>query len=127
MEPRSRSFPRVPFLVFLLLTLGIVAAGRMIFRYETARARKATEEHLSSIADLKAVQIANWRRERLDDAESFAWNPLNSLRVRPPADVSALRESVRGVPGTIRKVGIGWNRSCASPAAWRTTSTTCSS
>lgn len=83
MEPRPRSFPRAPFFVFLLFTLGIVAAGGMIYRHETARARKATEEHLSSIADLKAVQIANWRKERLDDAESIGWNPLNSIRVRP--------------------------------------------
>jgi two-component system cell cycle sensor histidine kinase/response regulator CckA len=83
MEPRSRSFPRAPLLVFLLLALGIVVVGGMIFRHETTRARKATEEHLSSIADLKAAQIANWRKERLADAESIAWNPLNSLRIRP--------------------------------------------
>ncbi|MGZ8450303.1 MAG: PAS domain S-box protein [Candidatus Deferrimicrobiaceae bacterium] len=83
MEPRPRSFPRAPFLVFLLLALGIVAAGGMMFRHETEHVRKATEEHLSSIADLKAAQIANWRKERLGDAESIAWNPLNSLRIRP--------------------------------------------
>ena len=83
MDPRPRSFPRAPFLVFLLLTLGIVVAGGMIFRHETTRARKATEEYLSSIADLKAAQIANWRKERLADAESISRNPLNSLRVRP--------------------------------------------
>jgi CheY-like chemotaxis protein len=83
MDPRPRSFPRAPFLVFLLLALGIVAAGGMIFRHETTRARKATEEHLSSIADMKAVQIANWRRERIADAESISRNPLNSLRIRP--------------------------------------------
>ncbi|MGZ8450405.1 MAG: sensor histidine kinase, partial [Candidatus Deferrimicrobiaceae bacterium] len=82
MDPRPRSLPRAPFLVFLLLALGIVVAGGMIFRHETGRARKATEEHLSSIADLKAAQISDWRRERLDDAESIAWNPLNSLRIR---------------------------------------------
>jgi hypothetical protein len=83
MKPRPRSFPRAPFLVFLLLALGIVAAGGMIFRHEITRARKATEEHLSSIADLKAAQIANWRRERIADAESISRNPLNSLRIRP--------------------------------------------
>ena len=83
MDSRPRSFPRAPFLVFLLLALGIVVAGGMIFRHETTRARKATEEHLSSIADLKAAQIANWRRERIRDAESIASNPLNSLRIRP--------------------------------------------
>ena len=83
MDPRPRSLPRVPFLVFLLLTLGIVAAGGMIFQHETTRARKATEEHLSSIADLKAAQIADWRRERIADAESISRNPLNSLRIRP--------------------------------------------
>ena len=83
MDPRPRSFPRAPFLVFLLLALGIVAAGGMIFRHEITRARKATEEHLSSIADLKAAQIANWRRERIADAESISRNPLNSLRIRP--------------------------------------------
>jgi hypothetical protein len=83
MKPRPRSFPRAPFLVFLLLALGIVVAGGMIFRHETTRARKATEEHLSSIADLKAAQTANWRRERIADAELISRNPLNSLRIRP--------------------------------------------
>ncbi len=83
MDLRPRSFPRAPFLVFLLLALGIVVAGGMIFRHETVRARKATEEHLSSIADLKAAQIADWRRERIADAESISRNPLNSLRIRP--------------------------------------------
>jgi PAS domain S-box-containing protein len=83
MKPRPGSFPRAPFLVFLLLALGIVVAGGMIYRHETRRARKATEEHLSSIADLKAAQIAHWRRERIADAESISRNPLNSLRIRP--------------------------------------------
>ncbi|MBP2679150.1 MAG: hypothetical protein H6Q82_2215 [Deltaproteobacteria bacterium] len=82
MELRNPSFPRAPFLVFLLLALGIVVAGGMIFRHETTRARKATEEHLSSIADLKASQIANWRKERIADANSISRNPLNSLRIR---------------------------------------------
>jgi PAS domain S-box-containing protein len=63
--------------------MGIVIAGGMIFRHETARARKATGEHLSAIADLKAAQIADWRKERLADAESISRNPLNSLRIRP--------------------------------------------
>ncbi|MBP2688126.1 MAG: sensor hybrid histidine kinase [Deltaproteobacteria bacterium] len=83
MELRNPSFPRAPFLVFLLLALGIVVAGGMIFRHETTHARKATEEHLSSIADLKASQIANWRKERIADANSNTRNPLNSLRIRP--------------------------------------------
>jgi PAS domain S-box-containing protein len=89
MKPRPRSFPRAPFLVFLLLALGIVVAGGMIFRHETMRARKATEEHLSSIADLKAAQIANWRQERLDNAESISRNPLNFLRIRPFLEASS--------------------------------------
>jgi len=38
MDPRPRSFPRAPFLVFLLLIPGIVAAGGTIYRHETARA-----------------------------------------------------------------------------------------
>jgi len=82
-DPEPRSFPRAPFLVFLLLALGIVAAGGTFFRQETARVRKSTEEHLSSVADLKAARIANWRRERLANAESISRNPLNSLRIRP--------------------------------------------
>lgn len=82
MDPRPRSLPRAPLLAFLLLALGIVAGGGSIFRQETARARKATEEHLSSIADLKAAQIASWRAERIADAEVISRNPLNSRRIR---------------------------------------------
>jgi len=76
-------FPRGPFSLILLLALGIVVAGGVFFRHETARTRKATEDHLSSIADLKAAQIANWRRERIADAEMISRNPLNSLRIGP--------------------------------------------
>ncbi len=83
MDPRPRSFPRAPFLLFLLLALGIVVAGGIFFRQETARMKKSMEERLSSIADMKAAQIATWRGERIADAESISRNPLNFLRIRP--------------------------------------------
>lgn len=81
--PSRPPFPTRPFLLFLALALGIVAAGAIYFRQEASRVRKAAEEHLSSIADLKAAQIALWRRERLADAESISRNPLNTLRILP--------------------------------------------
>ncbi|GAB4239887.1 MAG: hypothetical protein OHK0028_17880 [Deltaproteobacteria bacterium] len=82
MDRPHHPFPVRPFLLFLLLALGIVAAGGIFFRQESLRVRKTAEDHLSSIADLKAAQIANWRRERTADAESISRNPLNTLRIR---------------------------------------------
>jgi len=72
-------FPRGPFSLILLLALGIVVAGGVFFRHETARTRKATEDHLSSIADLKAVRGASVYRDN-----ALHWTARAYLKFVPP-------------------------------------------
>ena len=69
-------------LVFVLLAAGIVIAGFLYYRNYEIRHRTEVEHQLSAIADLKVDEIANWRKERLGDAELFYKNSNFSGLVR---------------------------------------------
>jgi signal transduction histidine kinase len=58
-------------LLFVLLTAGIGAAGYGYWQNELAHALREKNNELAAIADLKARQIADWRAERLAEAESI--------------------------------------------------------
>jgi hypothetical protein len=62
--------------VFAFLLLGIGAANFFFYRAESTASRDQTMAQLAAIADLKAQQIDNWRRERLGDAGAVHDNPL---------------------------------------------------
>jgi len=57
---------------FLLLAALILGAGWYYLRQMQAQARAAAHRELEAIADLKAQQIENWRRERLSDGSFFS-------------------------------------------------------
>ncbi len=67
-------------LVFVLLTLGIMAAGYLYFQKQKDNITADKKNDLASIADLKMNQIDNWRKERLADAWMIYEN--RSLAVR---------------------------------------------
>lgn len=58
-------------LLFVLLAAGIGAAGYSYLQSELAHALREKNNELAAIADLKARQIADWRAERLAEAESI--------------------------------------------------------
>ena len=62
--------------VFAFLLLGIALANFVFYRGESTAARENALAQLTAIADLKAQQIDNWRRERLGDAASLSNNLL---------------------------------------------------
>lgn len=55
-------------IVFVLMAVGLVSAGGIHFRNVAAQHRADAERQLSAIADLKASDLVNWRRERFGDA-----------------------------------------------------------
>lgn len=62
--------------VFLVLVIGISLAGRAYYVSQREQIRQQTQNQLGAIADLKAAQISQWRKERIADGKSIAENPL---------------------------------------------------
>ena len=75
-ETVRQKFPFHLLIIFLLLATGIGTSGYLYYAQQKELLIKETENNLSSIADLKVKQIANWREERLADAENIYNNPL---------------------------------------------------
>jgi PAS domain S-box-containing protein len=75
-ETVRQKIPLTLLIIFLLLATGIGTSGYLYYAQQKEHLRKETGNNLSSIADLKVKQIANWREERLGDAETIYNNPL---------------------------------------------------
>jgi PAS domain S-box-containing protein len=90
--------------IFVLLVAGIVTAGYLYIRNYEKEYRKGVEQQLSSIAELKVSDLAQYRRERLGDASLFYNNDHFSDMVRHflsnPDDASGRRQ----VHGWMKKV-----------------------
>jgi PAS domain S-box-containing protein len=69
-------------LVFVLLATGIVISGFLYYRQYEMHYRTDMEHQLSAIADLKADELVQWRKERLGDAELFYNNSIFSELVQ---------------------------------------------
>ena len=81
--------------VFAFLLLGIGAANYLFYHAESTASRERAQAELVAIADLKAREIDNWRRERLGDAatvrDNTALAPLFArwLNARPGGEDAA--------------------------------------
>jgi len=62
--------------IFLLLSATIWVGGYLYYEDQKKEIKKDKLEDLAAIADLKVNQIANWRRERLADAQNIFDNKL---------------------------------------------------
>ncbi len=81
-EPTERRAEWGLLLIFALLSLGIVAGGAFYYRHYERQFRVAAERQLSAIAELKVGELAQYRKERLEDAALFFNNPAFSGLVR---------------------------------------------
>jgi hypothetical protein len=66
------------FLIFVLLSVGIITAGYVAYRNYEQNYLTEAEHQLSAIADLKVDQLVQWRKERLGDANVFYRNDVFS-------------------------------------------------
>jgi len=57
--------------IFLLLTAAVGAAGYFYYADQLAREKLARQQDLAAIANLKARQLAEWRKERIAEAKSI--------------------------------------------------------
>ena len=82
--------------VFLLLAMGIVAAGYIHYRNYERHHCVETERQLAAVADLKVDELVLWRKERLADAGTLYKNIAFSSLVRRffdrPDDLTAQQE-----------------------------------
>jgi PAS domain S-box-containing protein len=79
-EERRVAYPLV--LIFAILSLGIVVGGIIYYRNYEQQFRTEVERQLSAIAELKAGELAQYRKERLGDAATFFQNAAFSGLVR---------------------------------------------
>jgi PAS domain S-box-containing protein len=83
-------------LIFVLLAGGIVAVGFRYYRNYERQFRAEAERQLSTVAELKVVELAQWRKERLGDgAIVFKNNAFTALVRRffeQPEDAEAQRQ-----------------------------------
>lgn len=70
--------PKTPWhfiLIFFLFAIGIGTAGYFYYDTQKQHVKEEKQNELLAIADLKASQITNWRKERMSDAEVILENP----------------------------------------------------
>ena len=74
--------PSVLVLIFVLLIAGIVTVGCLYYRNYERQFRVEAGNQLSAIAKLKVDELAQYRKERLGDADAFFQNATFSGLVR---------------------------------------------
>jgi PAS domain S-box-containing protein len=84
-------------LVFLIFSAAVGSAGYFFYQRQKESVKQEKWSELRAIADLKAKEIADWRKEQMDDAQAILENPflLQSVRLlmEHPAN-TALRGKV---------------------------------
>ncbi len=68
MNQSTRTFPRIPVIVFIIFTIGIISVAYHHYKNEVTSIRMNQEQNLAAIADLKVGQIVRWLDEREGDA-----------------------------------------------------------
>jgi len=81
------------FFIFIFLVMGIAGGGYMSFHNFEQEFRRQAERQISAIAELKANELAGWRKERLGDADFVYHNPAFAVLVERyfenPSDADA--------------------------------------
>ena len=102
---KEKSVIPVLVLVFVVLAVGIVAAGCLFYRSQQDSVRTQTERKLAAVVDLKASELSRWRKGRLADANVFYKNLAFSALVRnytgQPRDLT-LQEELRSWLGHVQ-------------------------
>jgi PAS domain S-box-containing protein len=67
---------KILYLVLALVTVFLLVGGYLFYHFQEQQMRQRIEEGLSIVAKLKADQIAQWRTERLVDANIIMGSPF---------------------------------------------------
>jgi len=85
--------------ILALLAFGIGVSGFLYYQQQKRTVQQQRNEELSVIADLKAAEIEEWRRERLADAEFVRQTSFTAeaiARILTPAGTPQLEQDVLG-------------------------------
>ncbi len=82
METSGKRTGLVFLLTFLLLAAGIIGVGMFYYRSYAKQQRAEVGQQLSAIADLKVVELTQWRKERLGYANLLFQNAAFSVVVQ---------------------------------------------
>jgi len=74
--------PVILLLIFIFMSAGILVAGHLFYSNYQKYHRAQVEHQLSAIADLKAGELMQWRKERIGDANLLFRNPAFSNLVQ---------------------------------------------
>jgi PAS domain S-box-containing protein len=104
-EEASRASLRKLVPLYVLVAVGLLAAGGLFYRGEVARERGEAQSGLAAVADLKLGEILAWRTERLGDGAllngSGAFAVLVRRALASPPDAWA-QAQVRDLLGQFR-------------------------
>jgi diguanylate cyclase (GGDEF)-like protein/PAS domain S-box-containing protein len=114
---RLKKFPWQPVLVFTLLTAGLLSLAYFYTAQFKDFSRRSKENELRTVADLKALQVSSWRRERLATATNvfdsgyFAEKVRSLLKKPGSAEImreirSGLAHLHRNFPGEYSRIAI---------------------
>jgi PAS domain S-box-containing protein len=90
-----KRIPRNLIITFVLVVLGLGGAGYLFYVNQKNHIRKEKLNELAGIADLKVKEIANWRSERMGDAQVIFEDPDVSRRVQRLFESSPPLSSLR--------------------------------
>ncbi|MEW6321421.1 MAG: ATP-binding protein [Acidobacteriota bacterium] len=99
---------RAPLLITLVVAvLSLLAVASVVgYQREAAAARTAAREQIATVAQFKAALLANWHRERLDDAVGIGQDELFVRAVRrylASGDRVALDEARASISPSVRE------------------------
>jgi CheY-like chemotaxis protein len=90
-------------LIFVLLVIGIITSGYLLYAIQKAEFKKRENNNLAVIADMKVREIVNWRKEKLWDAHVVQQNTPAIHRVRQflenPSSVEISQEILSNIEG----------------------------
>jgi PAS domain S-box-containing protein len=75
-EIMKRRFPLNLFVIFILLSSGIIISGYLYYIQQKEQLTKDADANISAVAELKSGQIVKWKQERKGDAAVLTENPL---------------------------------------------------
>lgn len=69
-------------IVFFLLAIGIGCVGYLYYKIQTNEIKEGAHDELFAVAELKVNQVAQWRKNHLEDASVIGSNPMFVREVR---------------------------------------------
>jgi diguanylate cyclase (GGDEF)-like protein/PAS domain S-box-containing protein len=111
-RPLSRKVPWQLIVVFVLLAAGLFTLSRFFYSVQIKHARIYIEDELAVLADLNALQIANWRDDLLSLANAYSEDPAHAALTQDliegrAADLAG-RKIVDGLSGFRKNIPFEW-------------------